>query len=102
MNKLLKTNTTTQNSSKTIATQWYEERSRQARTSFNIAIALATATVIFGITAAVSVCTKNVPIATATAVVGLTSGVASKRLFQIYDNTNKKLDDVAKELLDDQ
>ncbi|KAB8314146.1 hypothetical protein SD81_039810 [Tolypothrix campylonemoides VB511288] len=101
MNKPSKINTNTEHFSKNIATQWYEERSRQASASFNLAIGLATATVIFGIATAVSVCMNNVSVAAATTAVGLTSGVASKRLFKLYDDTNTKLDDVAKELLDE-
>ncbi|MBP5974283.1 hypothetical protein HW132_16445 [Brasilonema sp. CT11] len=102
MNKLFKINRNPEDFNRNIATQWYKERSRQASTSFNLAVVLATATIIFGIATAVSVCRNNVSVAAATTAVGLTSGAASRRLFKLYDDTNKKLDDVAKEILDEQ
>ncbi|HYX17663.1 MAG TPA: hypothetical protein VE944_25575 [Nostoc sp.] len=86
---------------KDISVQWYRERSRQASASFNLAISLATATTIFGILTGVSVCIGNVSAATAATAVGLTSGVVSKLFFNFSDNANKRLDETAKELLED-
>ncbi|WP_442945175.1 hypothetical protein [Nostoc sp.] len=48
---------------------------------------------------AVSVCLENVSVATTA--VGLTSGVVSKLFFNFCDHANKRLDETAKELLED-
>ncbi|MEI1377080.1 hypothetical protein PQG02_10425 [Nostoc sp. UHCC 0926] len=97
MNKQSKANIEVQ--PKDISIHWYQERSRQASASFNLAISLATATTILGVVTAVSVCLGNV--SAATTAVGLTSGVVSKLFFNFCDNANKRLDETAKELLED-
>ncbi|AVH65220.1 TRADD-N-associated membrane domain-containing protein [Nostoc sp. 'Peltigera membranacea cyanobiont' N6] len=85
-----------------IATQWFEERHRQARASFNVTIGLWTVTALFGIGVALSVCTNNVPAVVATTSVGLTTGAVSTRFFRLYKEANQSLDRVTKELLDDE
>ncbi|MEH2169567.1 MAG: hypothetical protein V7K41_23480 [Nostoc sp.] len=97
MNKQSKTNIEVQ--PKDISIHWYQKRSRQASASFNLAISLATATTILGVVTAISVCLGNV--LAATTAVGLTSGVVSKMFFNFCDNANKRLDETAKELLED-
>ncbi|MEH2137904.1 TRADD-N-associated membrane domain-containing protein [Nostoc sp.] len=99
MNRQSKTNIEVQ--PKDISLDWYRERSRQASASFNLAISLATATTILGVVTAVSVCLENVSAAAATTAVGLSSGVVSKLFFNFCDNANKRLDETAKELLED-
>jgi hypothetical protein len=85
-----------------IAIQWFQERRRQAKASFNATISLWTLTAAFSIGVAVSVCMGNMPAAVATTAVGLTTGAATTRLFKLSDDANKKLDATAKELLDDE
>lgn len=83
-----------------ISRQWYQESSRQASASFNIAIGLAAATAIFTVVTAIAVCTGNVSAAVATASVGLTSGAVGSCSFKLYKDANKRLDKVAKEILE--
>jgi hypothetical protein len=84
-----------------IANKQYQERYRQAKLGFNSAVSLTVATSILSIAVAVSVCMGNVPAATATAVMGITCGVNSKRLFDISNDANKRLDETAREFLDE-
>ncbi len=84
-----------------IATQWFEERRRQAKTSFNVTIGLWTVTALFGIGVALSVCTNDIPAVLATTSVGLTTGAVSTRFFKLYKEANQSLDKASKELLDD-
>lgn len=84
-----------------ITQKLFQERHRQAKLSFNVAVGLTGAITILSIAVAVSVCTGNIPAATATTFVGLTSGVTSKRLLDISDDANKRLDETAKEFLDE-
>jgi hypothetical protein len=84
-----------------IASQWFRERSRQARLSFNVAVGLAGATTILSLTFAVSVCTGKISEATAAAGLGLTSGAVSAYCFKLSDDANKRLDATAKELLEE-
>jgi hypothetical protein len=85
-----------------ISRRWYQLRSHHANVSFNLAIGLTTATAIFSIVTAVSVCMGNIPAVVATTAVGLTTGVATTRLFKLSDDANKRLDATAKELLDNE
>jgi hypothetical protein len=85
-----------------IAFHWFQERSRQAKLSFNVAVGLAGATAILSFTFAVSVCTGKISQATAAAGLGLTSGAVSVYCFKLSDDANKRLDEAAKELLDDE
>jgi|GEM_PF-3761752 len=85
-----------------MAEKLFQERHRQAKLSFNIAIGLTGAISILSIAVAVSVCNGNVPTATATAAMGLTTaGIASKWLFDLSDNANRRLDETAREFLDE-
>ncbi|QIR35790.1 hypothetical protein HCG51_02825 [Tolypothrix sp. PCC 7910] len=84
-----------------IATQWFEERHRQAQASFNVTIGLWTVTALFGLGVALSVCTNNVPAVLATTSVGLTTGAVSTRFFRLYKEANQSLDTASKELLDE-
>lgn len=85
-----------------IALYWFQERSRQAKLSFNVATCLAGATAILSFTFAVTVCTGKISQATAAAGLGLTSGAVSAYCFKLSDDANKRLDEAARELLDDE
>ncbi|MEP0857951.1 hypothetical protein [Trichocoleus sp. DQ-U1] len=85
-----------------ISIWWYQERSRQASVSFNLAVGLAGVTGILSLAFAASVCTGNVSVATAMGAIGLTSGVAGTCLFKFSDDANKRLDETARRLLDDE
>ncbi|NJL65333.1 MAG: hypothetical protein HC903_30595 [Methylacidiphilales bacterium] len=84
-----------------IASQWFRERSRQAKLSFNVAVSLAGATTMLSLTFAVSVCMGKISEATAAAGLGLTSGAVSAYCFKLSDDANKRLDATAKELLEE-
>jgi hypothetical protein len=84
-----------------IAQKLFQERYRQAKLSFNIAVGLTGAISIFSILVALSVCTGNVTAATATTVMGLTSGVISKRLLDLSIDANRRLDETTREFLDE-
>jgi len=85
-----------------IATQWFDERRRQAKTSFNVTISLWTITAFFGISIALSVCTNNLPAVVATTSVGLVTGTVSTRFFRLYKEANQNLDAASKELLENE
>ncbi|MBD2168173.1 hypothetical protein H6G04_27700 [Calothrix membranacea FACHB-236] len=84
-----------------VANRWFQERSRQAKASFNVAIGFAGTTAILSIAFAISVCTGKTSEATAAAALGLTSGAVSAYCFKLSDDANKRLDAAVKELLDD-
>lgn len=84
-----------------ISDHWYQERARETKASFNLAIALSTATAIFGLGAGVSLITGNVSATTATTAASLVSGVASRRAFKLYEKASQSLDETARTLLDD-
>jgi hypothetical protein len=84
-----------------IAQKLFQERYRQAKLSFNIAVGLTGAISIFSILVALSVCTGNIPAATATTVMGLTSGVISRRLLDLSIDANRRLDETTREFLDE-
>lgn len=85
-----------------IAFYWFQERSRQAKLSSNVAVGLAGATAILSFIFAVSVCMDKISQATAAAGLGLTSGAVSAYCFKLSDDANKRLDEAARELLDDE
>ncbi|MEQ8462563.1 TRADD-N-associated membrane domain-containing protein [Coleofasciculus sp. E1-EBD-02] len=87
-------------SANSISRQWYQERAREAKASFNLAISLATATAVFGIIAAGSLCIGNVSATVATTAAGIVSGSVSGIAFKLYEKTSQSLDDAARELLD--
>jgi multidrug resistance efflux pump len=84
-----------------IAIQWFKERSRQAKLSFNVAISLAGATAILSILFAISVWTEKTSEATAAGGLGLVSSAVSAYCFKLADDANKRLDITAKDLLDE-
>jgi hypothetical protein len=90
------------NDPKNISQHWYEERARETKASFNLAISLAAATAIFGLVAGGSLCTGNVSATAATTAATLVSGVASRRAFKLYEQASQSLDEAARTLLDDE
>ncbi len=84
-----------------ISQQWYQERAREIKTSFNLAIALAATTSIFGFVAAGSLFLGNVSATTATTAAGIISGVATRRTFKLYEQASQSFDEAVKVLLDD-
>lgn len=78
--------------------QWFEERRRQAKSSFNIAIISAAISVVGVLVCTVSLYNNDIPEATVTAIVSLLSGGSSARCFKLSDDANKRLDEAAKEL----
>ncbi|MHC5762601.1 TRADD-N-associated membrane domain-containing protein [Nostoc sp.] len=78
--------------------QWFKERSRQAKLSFNVAVGLAGTTAALSIALALSVAVGKVSVA---AIAGLsTSGAVSAYCFKLSQNANKQLDETVKKLLD--
>jgi putative Mn2+ efflux pump MntP len=90
------------NNNNDIFKQWYQERARESKASFKLALGLATTTGIFGLVAGVSLCIGNVSATAATTAAGLVSGVASHRAFKLYEQVSQSLDDAAKTLLDNE
>jgi hypothetical protein len=84
-----------------ISQQWYGERTRETKASFNLAIGLAAVTAVFGFVAAGSLCLGNVSATAATTAAGIASGVASRRAFKLYEKASQSLDEAARVLLDD-
>lgn len=84
-----------------ISLQWYQERSRQAEVSFNVAVGLAGATAVLSIVVAISVCIGKTSEAKATAALGLISGAVSAYCFKLSENANKRLDAAVLELLEE-
>ncbi len=83
-----------------IPKQWYQERARETKASFNLAIGLAATTAIFGLVAAGSLFLSNVSATAATTAAGIVSGVASRRAFKLYEQASQSFDEAAKVLLD--
>lgn len=81
--------------------QWYQERARETKASFNLAIALATTTAVFGFVAAGSLFLGNVSVTAATTAAGIVSGVSTRRTFKLYEQASQSFDEAAKVLLDD-
>ncbi|MBD1808860.1 hypothetical protein H6F98_25890 [Microcoleus sp. FACHB-SPT15] len=84
-----------------ISKQWYQERARETKASFNLAISLAATTAVFGLVAAASLFLGNVSATAATTAVGFVSGVASRHTFKLYQQASQSFDEAAKVLLDD-
>lgn len=84
-----------------ISENWYQERIRETKASFNLAIALAATTAIFGLVASVSLVAGNISATTATTAASLVSGVASRRSFKLYEKASQSLDEAARTLLED-
>jgi hypothetical protein len=84
-----------------IALHWFQERSRQAKLSFNIAVSLAGSTAILSIVFAISVCAGKTSEATAASGLGLASSAVSAYCFKLSDDANKRLDATAKDLLEE-
>ena len=84
-----------------ISKQWYQERARETKASFNLAIGLAATTAIFGFLAAGSLFLGNVSATSATTAAGIVSGVASRRTFKLYEQASRSFDEATKVLLDD-
>lgn len=80
--------------------QWFKERSRQAKLSFNIAVGLAGTTAALSIVLTLSVALGKLPV---TAIAGLGSifgaGAVSAYCLKLSQHANKQLDATAKELL---
>jgi hypothetical protein len=89
------------NQANNISEDWYQERIRETKASFNLAISLAATTAIFGLGAGVSLVAGNVSVTTATTAASIVSGVASRRAFKLYEKASKSLDETARKLLDD-
>lgn len=89
---------------KSVVNSWYQERSRQAKASFNVAIGLAGTTAVLSIAFAISVVAGKTSEATAAAALGLTSGAVSAYCFKLSDDANKRYDAAMKrqELLNDE
>ena len=85
----------------TITLQWFQERHRQANSSFNVAVSFAGTTALLSIVFAISVCMGKTDEATGAAALGLTSGAVSAYCFKLSDDANKRLDKAVKEILDD-
>lgn len=81
--------------------QWYQERARQTKISFNLAIALGATTGVFGFVIAGSVFLGNVSATAATTAAGIVSGVATRRTFKLYEQASQSFDEAAKILLAD-
>jgi len=81
--------------------QWYQERDRETKASFNLAITLAATTAVFGFVAAGSLFLGNISATAATTAAGIVSGVTTRRTFKLYEQTSKSLDEVVKVLLED-
>jgi hypothetical protein len=94
-------NRTKNNQDNNISENWYQERIRQTKTSFNLAICLATTTAIFGLVASISLVVGNISATTATTAASLVSGVASRRSYKLYEKASQSFDEAAKTLLDD-
>lgn len=84
-----------------ISKQWYQERAREIKASFNLAIGLATVTALFGFVAASSLFLGNVSATAATTAAGIVSGVATRSTFKLYEQTSQSFDEAVKALLDD-
>jgi hypothetical protein len=84
-----------------ISKQWYQERARETKASFNLAIALAATTAVFGLVAAGSLFLGNVSATAATTAAGIVSGVTTRRTFKLYEQASQSLDEAVKVLLDD-
>jgi hypothetical protein len=84
-----------------ISKQWYQERARETKASFNLAIALAATTAAFGLVAAGSLFLGNVSATAATTAAGIVSGVTTRRTFKLYEQASQSLDEAVKVLLDD-
>jgi ABC-type phosphate transport system substrate-binding protein len=87
---------------KRISQHWYQERARETKASFNLAVGLAAVTAIFGLVAGGSLCAGNVSATAATTAAGLVSGVGSRRAFKLYEKASQSLDEAARTLLDDE
>src|SRR4028119_1978488 len=83
-----------------ISKQWYQERARETKASFNLAITLAATTAVFGLVAAGSLFLGNVSATAATTAAGIVSGVTTHRTFKLYEQASKSLDEAARVLLD--
>lgn len=83
-----------------ISKQWYQERARETKASFNLAIALAATTAVFGFVAAGSLFLGNVSATVATTAAGIVSGVATRRTFKLYEQASQSFDKAARVLLD--
>ncbi|MEH2423801.1 MAG: hypothetical protein V7K48_23705 [Nostoc sp.] len=80
------------------STEWFKERSRQAKLSFNVAVGLAGTTAALSIALALSVAVGKISVAT---IAGLsTSGAVSAYCFKLSENANKQLDETVQKLLD--
>lgn len=101
MSNYIRVNTGTQPQNSDISLQWYQERSRQAKVSFNVAVGFAGTTAFLSIAFAASICMEKISEAAAAAGLGLTSGTVSAYCFKLSDDANKRLDATAKELLDE-
>ena len=86
---------------KEISKQWYQERARETKASFNLAISLAATTSIFGFVAAGSLFLGNVSATAATTAAGIVSGVATRRTFKLYEQASQSFDEAVKALLED-
>jgi hypothetical protein len=84
-----------------ISKQWYQERARETKASFNLAIGLAATTALFGFIAAGALFLGNVSATAATTAAGIVSGLATRRTFQLYEQASQRFDEAAKALLDD-
>ena len=89
------------NQTNNISQHWYQERVRETKASFNLAIVLSATTAIFGLIAGISLVVGNVSTTTATTAASLVSGVASRRSFKLYEKASQSLDETARTLLDD-
>jgi len=81
--------------------EWYQERARETKTSFNLAIGLAATTAVFGLVAAGSLFMGHVSATAATTAAGIVSGVASHRTFKLYEQASQSFDEAVKVLLND-
>jgi len=84
-----------------ISKQWYQERARETKASFNLAIGLAATTAVFSLVAAGSLFLGNVSATVATTAAGIVSGMASRRTFNLYEQASQSFDEAVKVLLDD-
>jgi len=84
-----------------ISKQWYQERARETKVSFNLAITLAATTAVFCFVAAGSLVLGKISTTAATTVAGIASGVAARRTFKLYEQASQSFDEAVKVLLDD-
>jgi hypothetical protein len=72
-----------------ISKQWYQERARETKASFNLAITLAATTAVFGLVATGSRFLGNVSATVATTAAGIVSGVMTCRTFKLYEQASQ-------------